>query len=252
MLYLSRSATGVTVVVALVLFVLALNDLRSRGNDALRWILPVSLAVFTAVIGAWSLLEVSGLTRILGRDSSLTGRMDLWSLVVEAIGRRPWLGYGYQAFWVTPGGPADGIRMRLPFTVPHAHDGFLDVWLEIGAVGLPGRGHADPCAGSGHHERRPRIRGGACGRRCRCFHHHEQHHRERPSPRQLVLSRGHVRSARLCRRVAGSSSAGWWAFMANLSLLLQGPGGAGAQGHRVVRIWPVRCVRWLRRRHGWS
>ncbi len=132
---LSHSATSLTVAVLMVPLMMTLDDVRRRGTSALRWIVPTAVAAAAAALAAWSILELSGLTRLVGRDSNFTGRMDLWQLVLEAVGRKPWFGYGYQAFWVASGGPADDIRARLPFDVPHAHNGFLDLTLELGLIG---------------------------------------------------------------------------------------------------------------------
>lgn len=49
---------------------------------------------------------------LLGRDSSFTGRTDIWPDVIDAIGRRPWLGYGYDTFWL-PGRYRFELHARL-------------------------------------------------------------------------------------------------------------------------------------------
>jgi O-antigen ligase len=48
---------------------------------------------------------------------------------------RPWLGYGFGAFWTDPWGPAWFIRHDVQWTAPNAHDGWLDVLLQLGVVG---------------------------------------------------------------------------------------------------------------------
>ena len=136
LLYLARSATSVTVTALVAAVTLVFWDLQRRGIAALRWVVPAAIAAIAGLVATWFLLEVSGVTRLLGRDATFTGRIELWRLVWEAIARHTWLGYGYQAFWVTPDGPAGDIRARIPFPVPHSHDGFLDLWLELGIVGV--------------------------------------------------------------------------------------------------------------------
>jgi O-antigen ligase len=75
----------------------------------------------------------------LGKDMTLTGRTHIWPLVVAAINRRPWLGYGYQGFWQPWRGEANqGLEIVTPsgFIAMHSHNGFLDMALELGWVGL--------------------------------------------------------------------------------------------------------------------
>lgn len=77
----------------------------------------------------------------LGKDMTLTGRTYLWSLVVPAINRHPWVGYGYQGFWQPWRGlenPANIIRHPKfgDFIPMHSQNGFLDIALNVGWVGL--------------------------------------------------------------------------------------------------------------------
>ncbi len=72
----------------------------------------------------------------LGKDSTLTGRSDIWSHVIDSIARRPVLGYGYDAFWQGLKGPSLLITSAVGWQVPHSHNGYLEVLLALGAVGL--------------------------------------------------------------------------------------------------------------------
>ena len=76
------------------------------------------------------------LIALLGRDSTMTGRTDIWKAVLEAIFKHPLLGYGFAAFWLSLRGESANIIVTLRWAVPAAHNGFLDVWLQTGAVGL--------------------------------------------------------------------------------------------------------------------
>ncbi len=78
-------------------------------------------------------------TTAVGRDETLSGRTALWSAVIERIGARPWLGYGYDAFWVrssAEGGPAVELAEQIGWLARHAHNGFLDVAVDLGMIGL--------------------------------------------------------------------------------------------------------------------
>ena len=73
---------------------------------------------------------------LIGKDPSLTGRTDIWAAVLRQIAVHPLLGYGFGAAWLDPWGPAWFIRHDVKWTVPHAHDGWLEMMLEIGAIGM--------------------------------------------------------------------------------------------------------------------
>lgn len=73
-----------------------------------------------------------------GKDVTLTGRTELWSIALSEIARQPYLGQGYQAVWVV-GNPlaeslwsAFGISTRTGF---HFHSTWLSNAVEIGVAG---------------------------------------------------------------------------------------------------------------------
>jgi exopolysaccharide production protein ExoQ len=77
------------------------------------------------------------ITTMMGKDPHLTGRADLWSNALLAIEDRPLLGYGFQAFWGVDSQPARTVRQAAGWEdAPHAHNGYIDLTLSIGLVGL--------------------------------------------------------------------------------------------------------------------
>ncbi|MBE8966027.1 O-antigen ligase family protein [Nostocales cyanobacterium LEGE 12452] len=112
---------------------------------ALRWNYNLAVPFFIALIligGGMATLFLENAATILGalgRDLTFTGRTDIWSGVVNKIWERPWLGYGYHTFWLSV---TDGtIDVWSPtinrfMILPHAHNGFLDLSLDIGLLGL--------------------------------------------------------------------------------------------------------------------
>ena len=73
---------------------------------------------------------------LLGRDATLSGRTGLWDAVLAAISMKPLLGYGYESFWNGLAGPSASVVAAVHWIPPHAHNGFLDLWLDLGALGL--------------------------------------------------------------------------------------------------------------------
>ncbi|TKT69337.1 O-antigen ligase family protein [Aquamicrobium sp. LC103] len=81
----------------------------------------------------------AGLLDYSGKDTTLTGRTDLWDFGKYIIGQHPVLGVGYQAFWVQGYNPAEGlwadfgIQERRGFNF---HNTYINNAVEIGVLGL--------------------------------------------------------------------------------------------------------------------
>jgi exopolysaccharide production protein ExoQ len=103
-------------------------------------LLVISLGSIAIAAGGASLWLVDNLefivVDVLDKDLTLTGRTDLWMTVLGMIKQRPWLGYGYQAFWDGLNGPSAVIWRAEAWQVPDAHNGFLDLLLQLGIIGM--------------------------------------------------------------------------------------------------------------------
>jgi exopolysaccharide production protein ExoQ len=73
----------------------------------------------------------------LGRGSDLTGRTDLiWTKVLDRVGEHPIFGNGFASPWIPTDPAFDGWIIDHGVTVFHAHNMWLDVLMQLGAVGL--------------------------------------------------------------------------------------------------------------------
>lgn len=72
---------------------------------------------------------------LVGRDPTLTGRTEIWTLVWELIQANPWTGYGNN-FWATESPLRASIWLTLQWAAPHAHNMFLDIWFQTGVIGI--------------------------------------------------------------------------------------------------------------------
>lgn len=72
----------------------------------------------------------------LGRGADLTGRERIWAAVLERANQHPVIGWGFATPWV-PSDPAfDGWIVDHGETVMQAHNMWIDVYLQLGAIGL--------------------------------------------------------------------------------------------------------------------
>lgn len=108
----------------------------------LRWRYSLKLLVFIFVATVFSILTVfvwSGLPNLLaafGRDLTLTGRTQLWNVVLEAIQKRPWLGYGFNSFWLGWDSGAAQVWTAVSWHPDYSHNGYLEVLLDLGLLGM--------------------------------------------------------------------------------------------------------------------
>ena len=113
----------------------ALGLQASRGRPAVAIVIVFVAAVLALALAITAMTDVSVLFNALGKDPTLTGRTGVWTAVLRRIADRPHLGYGYGAFWHDRFGPALLIRREARWDVPAAHNGWLEVMLQLGQVG---------------------------------------------------------------------------------------------------------------------
>jgi exopolysaccharide production protein ExoQ len=70
---------------------------------------------------------------MLGKDPTLTGRTDIWSMVLkEPI--NPIVGTGYESFWM--GERVEHFMKTYYFRMNQAHNGYLETYLNTGLIGI--------------------------------------------------------------------------------------------------------------------
>ncbi len=134
LLILSNSVTALLVLL-LVLVILFMCIVYSRYTIC-RPLFVVSILVIGGLVSWMAYSHWYDLLTILGRNTTLSGRTVLWQLVWDRIQQHPLLGYGYSAFWLGWDSQSAGVWKVLHWNPPNAHNGYLDLWLELGLVGV--------------------------------------------------------------------------------------------------------------------
>ena len=138
-LYMSSSGTSLLSLIA-ALFVMGLMAVMQRLPNQLR-------AAFVG-IGAVAMMAALAISitvggddmvlKGLGKDTTLTGRTELWHTGYKIGWEKPLLGHGYGAFWV-PGQP-QAEQLWMDFFIPqktgfHFHNIYIQAFIDLGAAG---------------------------------------------------------------------------------------------------------------------
>ena len=132
MVLASKSSTSISVTLYLCLMTFFICLYRRGGVTR---VLGTSLAVLSGAIALALTLFSDPLLEILGKNPTLTGRTELWPVVVDSIYERPIAGWGYYAFWGLANPVANAISDKLGWFVASAHNGLLEILLEVGVIG---------------------------------------------------------------------------------------------------------------------
>lgn len=106
-----------------------------RGGAAFSIVALWFGVVLTAVAGYVFITDPATVLIALGKDPSLTGRTDIWAALMRDVAERPWTGFGYSAYWGVDSVPAEFIRLETQWPVPSAHNGWIDLLIQLGWPG---------------------------------------------------------------------------------------------------------------------
>lgn len=133
---LTRSSTMIIAAVVAAVVLAGALLVRNAPSPARRT--PVylgGLGLLLAAAAAVALLNQQLLT-VLGKSDDLTGRLEIWQTVIDTASQRPWFGWGYASPWIPWVEPFEDLVVRRGVLQLHAHNAWLDVWLQLGVVGV--------------------------------------------------------------------------------------------------------------------
>lgn len=130
----ANSMTSTVILVTIAALLPIFRTLRWRPTAAVPAI--CILIALSAASVVWAAGHIHLTLGALGRDVTLTGRTTLWLAVIDSALQRPWLGFGYGSFWLGWKGESMAIWLATSWDAMHAHNGFLDLWLDLGVLGV--------------------------------------------------------------------------------------------------------------------
>ena len=119
-----------------VLLLLLVFVRQAEGGDAPpgnRLVVHGLVAVLIAVPSAVVFIGIEAILTMMGKDPTLTDRTLIWDLLLSKV-TNVWLGTGFENFWLGP--RLDEIWRVYTWAPNQAHNGYLEIYLNLGLVGL--------------------------------------------------------------------------------------------------------------------
>ena len=130
--------TGSKTSFALVFLCVSAAELTKHIINARKLTRQISFVTFLSLIIITALsFDILTIVGNLYGDVTLTGRTIIWDFVQYQINLKPYLGYGYQAFWGTG---EDSIPLvfgnEFIRQFGQSHNGYIDVIVQLGYLGI--------------------------------------------------------------------------------------------------------------------
>ena len=130
LLYMAVSATSLGCFLVGIFILLGLSIIKPTARYIKVYTVAIFLILATFYLSV-DILEV--ITSALNRDTTLTGRTEIWKAVLE-IDINPLIGTGYESFWW---GPRLEFFWKKYWWKPNqAHNGYIETYINLGAIGL--------------------------------------------------------------------------------------------------------------------
>jgi exopolysaccharide production protein ExoQ len=133
LLRIANSATSVacTVFGSFALVAVGTEFVRNRLRHFFAWSIVAAVFLFVAS----QVVDLKGdIADMLGRDPTLTGRDQIWKSVL-AEHTNPLIGTGFSSFWLGNRPERVSEKNGFPYRLNQAHNGYLEVYLNGGAIG---------------------------------------------------------------------------------------------------------------------
>jgi len=132
---LTRSSTALVSLIVMALVFIYLFMVRGtrgwhRVSTYLGGLIAAACLVTSVIVFSAPLLN------LLGKSSDLTYRFDIWETVWDLAVQRPAAGWGWVSYWAPWVEPFNDLVVIRGVTYLQAHNAWLDVFLQLGVIGL--------------------------------------------------------------------------------------------------------------------
>ncbi len=134
--FLTRSATITLALVAVVTLVAVVLVVRRASTLRALIVTYISLSAGLIAVAGIAFALRNSVLAALGKSEDLTGRLDIWNAVIGLAQQRPVFGWGWVSYWVPWSAPFDTLAFKSGVRQLHAHNAWLDIWLQLGILGI--------------------------------------------------------------------------------------------------------------------
>ncbi|WP_296666122.1 O-antigen ligase family protein [Demequina sp.] len=106
-----------------------------RAPEPRKRVLSFTVLACSAIVAVVTIKFRAEIFGIFDRDSDATNRIRIWDQVAHYAMQRP-EGWGYVGYWPIWEDPYKTIVEDAGVVASHAHNAFLDAWLQLGLIGL--------------------------------------------------------------------------------------------------------------------
>jgi exopolysaccharide production protein ExoQ len=134
----SHSKTSLALLILIPLFSWILVSVFRIQDSLKRVTTLIFCSILVAVIVSIGLIksyDIYDLSYLIYHDRTFTGRTAIWKFAEHYIQQSPIIGYGYGSFWDV-GNASRAIGTGFISTIFQAHNGYIDIVLELGYIGL--------------------------------------------------------------------------------------------------------------------
>jgi O-antigen ligase len=139
--FMSGSSTGI-VMIGLIIIISLIFSIEEIFKS-LRIGRTIMIMVLLFIIGLWIVINIFAphlmdkIPIMLGKDPTLSMRTEIWDYVWTEIEKKIFLGYGYGTYWIKGSSViANFASMFAGFEVNQAHNGYLEIMLQLGLIGI--------------------------------------------------------------------------------------------------------------------
>lgn len=135
----STSATGLSAAFFVVIAWVWLRLFHTQSQEDTR---DSTLLFLVSVLGSLGVVaaaasSIATITSAYGKDTTFSGRTQIWEASFDAMLRQPWFGHGFGALFYRDQVSSETAEIwrQVGFRNSHAHNGPLDMALQIGVIG---------------------------------------------------------------------------------------------------------------------
>ena len=139
--FLAKSTSGTSIVLTVVVLAMFPAIRVVQKGMAPTFVMMGLGAVAFSIVALLALLYVNvdpteTVLRLLGKDSTLTGRSTLWDFGMQSIDDNPWLGVGFLAYWNSSESSVAYLNFVIEQVLGMFHNVYVEVAVALGFTGL--------------------------------------------------------------------------------------------------------------------